>query len=60
VRKALSAILRTGEYFGAGHLIDILIGNTTDKVRERGHESLPTFGVGTEFDSAVGRRCSGR
>ena len=50
VRKALSAILRTGESFGAGHLIDILLGKTTDKVRARGHESLPTFGVGKEFD----------
>jgi ATP-dependent DNA helicase RecQ len=50
VRKALSAILRTGEFFGAGHLIDILVGNTTEKVRERGHDRLPTFGVGTEFD----------
>jgi len=50
VRKALSAILRTGEYFGAGHLIDILTGNETDKVRQRGHEQLPTFGVGKEYD----------
>jgi len=50
VRKALSAILRTEEYFGAGHLIDILMGNETDKVRERGHDNLPTYGVGTEFD----------
>lgn len=50
VRKALSAILRTEEWFGAGHLIDILIGNETDKVRQRGHDSLPTFGVGTEYD----------
>ncbi|SNT21924.1 DNA helicase RecQ [Tropicimonas sediminicola] len=50
VRKALSAILRTGEYFGSGHLIDILLGNATEKVRERGHDGLPTFGVGTEYD----------
>jgi len=50
VRKALSAILRTGEYFGAGHLVDILIGNETDKVRQRGHDRLPTFGVGREYD----------
>jgi ATP-dependent DNA helicase RecQ len=49
VRKALSAILRTEEWFGAGHLIDILTGNTTDKVRERGHEALPTFGVGRDY-----------
>ncbi len=50
VRKALSAILRTGEWFGTGHLIDILLGNDTDKIRERGHDVLPTYGVGTEFD----------
>ena len=49
VRKALSAMLRTGEYFGAGHLIDILVGNLTDKVRQRGHDSLPTFGAGKEY-----------
>lgn len=50
VRKALSAILRTDEYFGAGHLIDILTGNETDKVRARGHNALPTFGVGRDLD----------
>ena len=49
VRMALSAILRTGEYFGAGHLIDILIGNVTDKVQQRGHDTIPTFGVGKEY-----------
>ncbi len=50
VRKALSAILRTEEWFGAGHLIDILLGVETDKVKARGHASLPTFGVGGEYD----------
>ena len=50
VRKALSAILRTGEWFGSGHLIDILTGNETDKVRARRHDQLPTFGVGHEYD----------
>ena len=49
VRKALSAILRTEEYFGAGHLIDILLGIETDKVRGHGHQSLPTFGVGKDL-----------
>ncbi len=49
VRMALSAILRTGEYFGAGHLIDVLRGVSTDKVRQRGHDTLPTFGVGAEL-----------
>ena len=52
VRKALSAILRTGESFGAEHLIDILTGTLTDKVRERGHDRLPTFGVGRDFSKA--------
>ncbi|GGO55281.1 ATP-dependent DNA helicase RecQ [Roseovarius pacificus] len=50
VRKALSAILRTDERFGAGHLIDILIGNETDKVCARGHDQLPTFGVGRDLE----------
>ncbi|NJM83965.1 MAG: ATP-dependent DNA helicase RecQ, partial [Tabrizicola sp.] len=49
VRKALSAILRTGEWFGAGHLIDILTGSRTAKVRERGHDTLPTFAVGQDL-----------
>ena len=50
VRMALSAALRTDEWFGAGHLIDILLGNMTDKIQARGHDSLPTFGVGKDYD----------
>ncbi|MEP3329979.1 DNA helicase RecQ [Sedimentitalea sp.] len=50
VRKALSAILRTEEWFGAGHLIDILIGADTDKIRTRRHDQLPTYGCGKEYD----------
>jgi ATP-dependent DNA helicase RecQ len=52
VRKALSAILRTEEWFGAGHLIDILLGADTPKIRERGHDSLPTYGVGRDYSRA--------
>ncbi len=52
VRKALSAVLRTGESFGAGHLIDILTGTATPKVRERGHDRLPTFAVGKDLSKA--------
>ena len=52
VRKALSAILRTDQYFGAGHLIDILLGNSTEKIGSHGHENLPTFGVGKELSRA--------
>jgi ATP-dependent DNA helicase RecQ len=64
VRKALSAILRTGEWFGAGHLIDILTGNPTAKVRERGHDQLPTYAVGRDLSKpawgAVFRQMMGR
>ncbi len=49
VRKALSAVLRTGESYGAGHLVDILTGSLTEKVRTRRHDLLPTFGVGREL-----------
>jgi ATP-dependent DNA helicase RecQ len=64
VRKALSAILRTGEWFGAGHLIDILTGTATPKVRERGHDQLPTFAAGRDLSKpawgAVFRQMMGR
>ncbi len=49
-RKALSAILRTGQKFGTGHLIDVLLGVSTDKIVQREHDKLPTFGVGKELD----------
>ena len=49
VRKALSAILRSDQYFGAGHVIDILLGNLTDKVANQSHQNLTTFGVGKEL-----------
>lgn len=45
-RMAFSAALRTGESFGAEHLIAILRGERSEKVLRRGHERLPTFGVG--------------
>ncbi len=49
VRMALSAALRTDERFGAGHLIDIVLGTATDKVRQWSHDALPTFGVGKDY-----------
>ena len=49
VRKALSAALRTDQSYGAGHLIEILLGQTNDRIRARGHDQLPTFGVGREL-----------
>jgi ATP-dependent DNA helicase RecQ len=51
-QKLLSAALRTGQRFGAGHLIDVLRGKATAKVGQFGHEQLPTFGIGQELDEA--------
>jgi len=52
-RKALSGIYRFhqrgGQRFGAGHLIDVLRGKLTDKVREYQHENLSTFGIGSDL-----------
>ena len=63
-RMALSAALRSGERYGAGHLIDILMGVDTDKVTRAGHANLPTFGVGKAYSKrewgAVLRQLMGR
>lgn len=48
-QKALSAVLRTGERFGIGHVIDVLRGQDTEKVRQWQHELLSVFGVGAEL-----------
>ena len=45
-RKVLSAVRRSGERFGAAHVVDILRGARTDKIARAGHDRLPTFGVG--------------
>lgn len=64
VQMALSAMLRSGEWFGAGHIIDILTGNESEKVRERGHDRLPTYGVGKDWSKlqwqAIIRQMMGR
>jgi ATP-dependent DNA helicase RecQ len=48
-QKFLSCVKRTGESFGAAHVIDVLLGETTDKVERFGHASLSTFGIGKEL-----------
>jgi len=48
-RKLLSAVYRTGQYFGAAHVVDVLLGKPTDKVRQRRHDELSVFGIGTEL-----------
>ncbi|MBS0348404.1 MAG: DNA helicase RecQ [Proteobacteria bacterium] len=49
-RKALSCVFRTGSRFGAGHVVDVLLGKTTDKVKEWQHDQVSTFGIGNELD----------
>ena len=47
-QKVLSAVMRTGQRFGAAHIIDVLRGTRTEKITKTGHDTLPTFGVGPE------------
>jgi ATP-dependent DNA helicase RecQ len=48
-QKALSAVYRTGQRFGVQHLIDVLTGKDTERVRQWGHDALKTFGVGADI-----------
>ncbi|MFB9948013.1 DNA helicase RecQ [Rhizobium puerariae] len=49
--KALAAIYRTGERFGTGHLIDVLLGTRNEKTTRFGHVDMPVFGVGKDIPS---------
>ncbi|MDT0532930.1 DNA helicase RecQ [Micromonospora sp. DSM 115977] len=58
-QKLLSTIFRLdrerNQRFGAGHCVDILLGRTTDKVTQYGHDSLTVFGIGGELREAEWR-----
>jgi ATP-dependent DNA helicase RecQ len=47
-QKIMSVIYRTGQSYGAGHLIDVIMGKTTTKVATRGHDVLSVFGIGKD------------
>jgi ATP-dependent DNA helicase RecQ len=49
-RKLLSAIYRTGQSFGAAHVVDVLVGNATEKVARHRHERLSVFGIGADLE----------
>jgi ATP-dependent DNA helicase RecQ len=49
-QKLLSCAYRTGQRFGAMHLIDVLIGRLTERVKQFGHDKLSVFGIGAEFN----------
>jgi len=54
-QKFLSGVIRTGQRFGAGHVIDLLVGKPSQRMTELGHDQLPTFGVGAELDATAWR-----
>ena len=54
-RKALSAIYRTGQRFGAVHVIDVLRGKDGERVQRWDHDKLSVFGVGADVDEATWR-----
>lgn len=47
-RQALSAVYRTGQRYGVGHLVDVLLGRDNEKIRNFGHEKLAVYGVGKD------------
>ncbi|HUC71447.1 MAG TPA: RQC domain-containing protein, partial [Stellaceae bacterium] len=49
-QKALSAVYRTGQRFGAHYLVDVLLGADNERIKRFGHDRLKTFGVGAELD----------
>ncbi len=53
---ALSAIARTGQRFGAGHVVDVITGARTERLLALGHDQLKTFGAGAERDKRYWRR----
>jgi ATP-dependent DNA helicase RecQ len=54
-RKLLSAVYRSGQRFGAAHLVDVLLGKETDKVLQHGHDQLSVFGIGKDLPSTTWR-----
>lgn len=51
-QMALSCVYRTGQRFGVGHLIDVLIGKLTPQVERFGHDKVSTFGIGKTLNQA--------
>src|SRR5476651_631732 len=49
-QKLLSCAYRTGQRFGAMHLIDVLVGRLTERVKQFGHDKLSVFGIGRELN----------
>ena len=54
-QKLLSAVVRTGQRFGAAHLVDVLLGGSTEKIRQFSHHDLSVYGIGRELDRSQWR-----
>ncbi len=54
-QKLLSAVYKTGQRFGAAHVVDVLLGKTTDKVLQHSDDRLSVFGIGREFPAQTWR-----
>ena len=54
-QKALSCVYRTGQRFGAAHLIDVLRGGEGERIRQFGHDALSTYGIGKDLDAKTWR-----
>ena len=54
-QKLLSAVYRSGQRFGAAHLVDVLLGKETDKVLQHGHDQLSVFGIGKDLAATTWR-----
>lgn len=50
-QKALSTVFRTGQRFGVNHLIDVLLGADSEKIKQFGHDGISTYGIGKELDA---------
>jgi ATP-dependent DNA helicase RecQ len=50
-QKALSCAYRTGQMFGVNHLVDVLLGKDTARIRAFGHDGVSTFGIGRELSA---------
>ena len=50
-RKLMSCVYRTGQRFGANHVIDVLRGADNEKIRRAGHDRVTTYGIGSDMDN---------
>jgi ATP-dependent DNA helicase RecQ len=55
VQKALSCVYRTGQRFGVGHVVDVLLGKSNERITRLGHDRLSTYGIGADVEQNTWR-----